>query len=182
MRRFLLALALTLSACASSTLLDRFAETHPEPPVSDMDALLAVALENALGDPDADLLQATSSSRVAVDARYYVEDASGWSRRPVTAAALPAGTDHTFVLLDEDQIYSLARERDGFARVIMTLADVRADTAHVRVGMHRLSPSPGAQRSGVRPGFVGSGGSRTGRFVREGSAWVFDTWTGWIGS
>lgn len=189
MRPLYLVLALGLAACASSSppnspssaLLDGFAETVPAPPVSDTDALFAAALRYALANPDAALVPLVASSRLPMMSGYHVRDGDGWRQIPLTAAALPVGTRHTFVFVSDDETYDLAQARGEFGRVSLTLDTMNADTAVVRVGRRNVFAQPGAAR-GMRPGFVGGGGARVGQFVRTDSAWVFDQWTGWIGS
>lgn len=178
----ILVLAAFTSACVTSSPLDGLEETEPVPPTTEADQILAAALAHAVANPDASLASLAAPSRVPVGSEYHVRDGDGWAPRPYSASALPAATEKAFVLVSDEEAYARATTEGRFSWVTLSLDAVSADTAIVYVGRRTFYSSPGEARRGLRPGFGASGSARIGRFVRSGTSWEFDQWTGWIGS
>lgn len=178
-----LALTLLVSACVTSSPLAGLTDTTPTVSATEVDAILASALRYAIANPETEMFVALAApERVPIASVYHVLDGVQWEPRPLPASALPAGTGKRFVLVSDDEAYARASTHGEFSWVTLTFRGVVGDTATVGVGRRTFYSSPGEQRPGLRPGFGASGHSQLGQFVRSGSSWEFDQWTGSIGS
>jgi hypothetical protein len=149
---------LLISACAGALSLDgalsQLTPAAPQPPVTDSDQLISLALERAAagGVPDFQPRR-----------RVIIGGVSDY----VTPNALPRGDSVAYFILDSAEIRRLAMQTGEFMYLVVGRPRITADSAVVAVGSVR------AERP-IRPVTVGvPGGGCAWLYRRSAKSWVF---------